>query len=72
MSIKLQFEFRPFTKHAINEKDLNIWWQKLPENPASIYFSVEYKVDKKAMIRNWCNRVPHPALNTKQERDTYN
>ena len=30
------------------------------------------KVDKKAMIRNRYNRIPHPALNTKRERDTYN
>ena len=29
-------------------------------------------VDKNAMIRNRYNRIPHPALNTKQERDTYN
>ena len=25
------------------------------------------KVDKKAMIRNRYNRIPHPALNTKRE-----
>ena len=31
-----------------------------------------YKVDKKAMIRNRHNRIPHPAFNTKRERDTYN
>ena len=31
-----------------------------------------FKVDKKAMIRNRYNRIPHPALNTKPERDTYN
>ena len=30
------------------------------------------KVDKKAMIRNRYNRIPHPVLNTKRERDTYN
>ena len=24
------------------------------------------------MIRNRYNRIPHPALNTKRERDTYN
>ena len=30
------------------------------------------KVDKKAMIRNRYNRIPHPALNTKRGRDTYN
>ena len=29
-------------------------------------------VDKKAMIRNRYNRIPHPALNTKRERDTHN
>ena len=28
-------------------------------------------VDKKAMIRNRYNRIPHPALNTKREWDTY-
>ena len=32
----------------------------------------ERKVDKKAMIRNRYNWVPHPAPNTKWERDTYN
>ena len=33
-----------------------------------------WKVDKKAMIRNWIeyNRILYPALNTKRERDTYN
>ena len=30
------------------------------------------KVDKKPMFRNRYNRIPHPVLNTKQERDTYN
>ena len=30
------------------------------------------KDDKKAMIRNRYNRIPHAALNTKRERDTYN
>ena len=30
------------------------------------------KEDKKAMIRNRYSRIPHPALNTKRERDTYN
>ena len=30
------------------------------------------KVDKKAMIRNRYNQIPHPALNTKRGRDTYN
>ena len=30
------------------------------------------QVDKMAMIRNRYNQIPHPALNTKQERDTYN
>ena len=30
------------------------------------------KVDKKAMIKNRYNRISHPALNTKRERDTYN
>ena len=29
-------------------------------------------VDEKAMIRNRYNRVPHLALNTKRERNTYN
>ena len=24
------------------------------------------------MVRNRYNRIPHPALNTKRERDTYN
>ena len=33
---------------------------------------LEGKVDKKAMIRNRYNRIPHLALNTKRERDTYN
>ena len=36
------------------------------------YISVTFKVDKKATIRNRYNRIPHPALNTKRERDTYN
>ena len=31
-----------------------------------------YNADKKAMIRNRYNQIPHPALNTKRERDTYN
>ena len=31
-----------------------------------------HKVDKKAMIRNRYNRIIHPALNTKRERDSYN
>ena len=31
-----------------------------------------WKVDKKAMIRKQYKRIPHPALNTKRERDTYN
>ena len=30
------------------------------------------KVDKKAVIRNRYNRIPHPAPNTKWEMDTYN
>ena len=30
------------------------------------------EVDKKAMIRNRYYQIPHPALNTKQERDTHN
>ena len=30
------------------------------------------EVEKKAMIRNRYNRIPHPVLNTKRERDTYN
>ena len=30
------------------------------------------KVDKKAAIRNRYNRIPHPALITKRERDTHN
>ena len=30
-----------------------------------------FEVDKKAMIRNRYNRIPHPAINTKRERDTY-
>ena len=33
---------------------------------------VTFKLDKKATIRNWYNRIPHPALNTKRESDTYN
>ena len=33
---------------------------------------VGLEVDKKAMIRNRYNRIPHPALNTKRERDTHN
>ena len=28
------------------------------------------KADKKAMIRNQYNQIPHPAPNTKQERKT--
>ena len=35
-------------------------------------FTAEGRVDKKAMIRNRYNRIPHPAPNTKWERDTYN
>ena len=30
------------------------------------------KVDKKAMLRNRYNRIPHPTPNTKRERDTHN
>ena len=30
------------------------------------------KVDKRAMIRNRYNRIPHPDLNTKRERNTNN
>ena len=30
------------------------------------------KVDKKAMIRNRYNRIPHPVPNTEWKRDTYN
>ena len=30
------------------------------------------QVDKKEMIRNRYNQIPHPAPNTKWERDTYN
>ena len=30
------------------------------------------KVDKKPIIRNRYNQIPHPALNAKRERDTYN
>ena len=30
------------------------------------------KVDEKATIRNRYNRIPHPALDTKWERNTYN
>ena len=30
------------------------------------------KKDKKVMIRNRYNQIPHPALNAKLERDTYN
>ena len=41
------------------------------QNWLIIYVEVWWKVDKKAMIRNRYNRIPHPALNTKQERDTY-
>ena len=29
------------------------------------------KIDKKAMIRNRYNQIPHPGLNTKRERDTH-
>ena len=34
--------------------------------------SINFKVDKKEKIRNRYNRIPHPALNTKRERDSYN
>ena len=30
----------------------------------------ETKVDEKAMIRNQYNQIPHPAPNTKRERNT--
>ena len=30
-----------------------------------------FKIVKKAMIRNRYNRIPHPILNTKRERDIY-
>ena len=30
------------------------------------------KLDEKAMLRNWYNQIPHPALDTKWERKTYN
>ena len=29
------------------------------------------KVKKKAMIRNWYNQIPHPALKTKREITKY-
>ena len=35
-----------------------------------LYLGLE--VHKKAMIRDRYNRIPHPALNTKRERDTHN
>ena len=39
----------------------------------SLYNGFKFsKVDKKAMIRNRYNRIPHPVLNTERERDTYN
>ena len=31
-----------------------------------------WKVDQKAMIRNRYNRIPHSAIDTKRERNTYN
>ena len=36
------------------------------------YLILNYKVDQKAMVRNRYNRIPHPVLNTKRERDTHN
>ena len=33
-------------------------------------FKGRLKVDAKAMIRNRYNRIPHPALNTKREKNT--
>ena len=33
---------------------------------------MEWKVDKKAMIKNRYKLISYPALNTKQERATYN
>ena len=40
---------------------------KLPRRP-----NILCKADKKAMIRNRYNRIPHSAPNTKWERDSYN
>ena len=31
-----------------------------------------YKIDEKAIIKNRYNRIPHPTLNTKRERNTIN
>ena len=31
---------------------------------------IEIKVKRKAMIRNWYNQTPHPALKTKRETTT--
>ena len=30
------------------------------------------KIDKKAIVKNRYYKIPHPALNTKRERGTYN
>ena len=41
---------------------------------SSISFREEdwtYKVKRKAMIRNWYNQIPHPALKTKREITKY-
>ena len=37
-----------------------------------IYKRNSRKVDKKSVIRNRYSRIPHPALNTKRDRDTHN
>ena len=47
----------------LSNKSIVSYSPKLPEN---------VKVDKKAMIRNRYNRIPHPAPNTKWEKNTYN
>ena len=40
-----------------------------PATVLSLGWLLHVKVDKKAMIRSRYNRVPHPTLNTKRERD---
>ena len=40
-----------------------------PVQSACLFYD---KGDKKAMIRNRYNRIPHAALNTEWERDTFN
>ena len=42
------------------------------DSEQSVHPPNQIRVDEKAMIRDRYNRIPHPALDTKWERYTYN